>query len=333
LLLAFAGIAALARKKIIYKDVQGNVYRAEKRWPAKAAAVLVAIVGILWTLNNQPFAKPGFAQYADNGGKACQTLVSYVEKHRSPRSEVGVFWSAPEARSSQRMAGVALVTEKYVEDVLAVRGSDGFAGIYADTSTERRPGSFWDAVLREYISGKRRKPLFIVGERDYHGQSRAPFDYIKTVALIPKRKKNVSKEDVVDAITHGHTYAVCKTETSEIRLDDVELVAEAADGTRVAAFPGGTLKAPRNSKVSLRIAGHLETDGSAEAAGMALGRLVVVLDGARLAELKIKLKRFRVETAVSAVSAGKHYVRFHIDSDNSGRIVCNPIFISSAPRD
>jgi predicted metalloprotease with PDZ domain len=77
----------------------------------------------------------------------------------------------------------------------------------------------------------------------------------------------------------------------------------------------------------------LETDGSGEAAGMALGRLVVVLDGARRAELKIKLKRFRVETAVSAVSAGTHYVRFHIDSNNRGRIVCNPIFISVAPDD
>jgi len=324
LLIAAAGAAALFRKKVIYKDLQGNTYRNKKRWPAKIAAALAIIVGILWTIDNKPFTGSGFAQYADNGRDACQTLLAYVRKNDAPNARIGVFWSAPEARSTQKMAGVTLVTEGYVDDILGTSGSDGFAGIYADTSTERYPGSFWDELLGEHIAGKRPKPLFIVGERDYHGQSRAPLDYIKTVVLLRRSEKRLARmEDIVSAITAGNSYAVCKSNGREIELDDIALSAESSDGASPSAIPGETLEAPKHAKLLLRVAGHLESSAPPK---MAPGFVVVVLDGKKIAKKQLDIKRFAIETAVSAGNAGKHYVRFYIESKNCGRIVCNPIF-------
>lgn len=330
LLIAAAGAVALARKRVFYRDAQGNEYAKPKRWTVKFAAVLAIVLGILWTLDNRPFAKPSFAQYADNGRAACQTTLDYVRKNdnNGRTGRVGVFWSAPEARSSQKMGGVALVTKGYVDDMTATSGSNGFAGIYADTSTERFPRSFWDEMLSQYISGARELPPFVVGERDYHGRGGVPIDRIKTVVFIRGKGKDVrpKMEDVATAIIDGHSYAVVKRDEREIILDRIELIAETRDGTTAHAIPGETLDAPRGASVYLRLRGHLIRSGTAERAE---GTLTLVMDGERVLSQTIKLGNFAVETELPeemARDGKRHYVRFNIDSKESGRIVCNPIF-------
>ncbi len=334
LLLVLFGAVSFFRKKVFYRDAQGNEYAPPKRRFAKIASLLAIVVGVLWTINNKPFTSPGFDQYADNGRAACQRLITYAREHDGKRgSRVGVFWSAPEAESKQKMAGVTLITRDYVDDMLGTAGYDGFAGIYADTSTERYPNSFWDRLLLEFLSGKRHRPPFMVGERDYHGQGRAELDYIKTVVWVaapPSSGKRPDAQAVSSAIIDGHSYAVCKQGGNEITLKTVELVGKNHGGATTRAIPGGTLVSASGEPVFLKITGELKGDaGGGKSLPPADGTVLVVVDGAKMVSLPLKTMRFSLEIPIpnAALSQkGRHYIRFNIESNRYGRVVCNPIF-------
>ena len=80
-----------------------------------------------------------------------------------------VFQAHPESAARRRFYLVAAETAPHPEYAYLLQELTGFAALPAGTGKLLEPGGLWDSALAEYLAGKRPRPLWILGDADFHG--------------------------------------------------------------------------------------------------------------------------------------------------------------------
>lgn len=173
-------------------------YIKKKSRPYIAAGIVILFVGILFTINNIPFCSPIYDQYhGDRGALPYQNLIDYTEKKGGM-----IFWSHTDVEAKHKLDGIEIYTPPYYGELLRTYNYTGFAVLVEGMKFTGRPGGIWDAALKQYINGQRRKPVWAIGELDYKEGSW--MGETQTVFLVNKN----SKADILDAMREGRMYAV-----------------------------------------------------------------------------------------------------------------------------
>lgn len=278
--------------------------------------VAVLIVAGLLLFNNYPFGRPPFDVYQDgNGLQPHQRLIQYVRE----RGGLTV-WSMPEVRDFNRygfgrLGVVTVTTDPYPDALLRTTDYTAFGALYEDTIRMTDVGGVWDAVLGEYIRGRRSSPIWGVGEAAYHGSGHAGkqlFD-VETILWVKER----TPAALLDAMAKGRMYTVLRSKEYGLMLDEFTLISET---TGEPAISGQTLRAPASSPILVRLAVS-SSDGRSRPTP------VLVIRSGRLMKTGTETVPFTVTLHDTAPAAGElSYYRLMIDTGGH-TIVSNPIFI------
>jgi hypothetical protein len=157
--------------------------------------ISLIVIGLLFLVNNLPFSASRFNAYQGyKGVKPYQDLIDYVNRKGGI-----IFWAHPQALSQKSYFGIESYTHAHLEDLLLTHDYTGFGLMYYDIA---EAGSIWDRLLLEYIAGKRKKPVWIIGNLHYTGES-AALGFLETLFFL----KDPSVGDVLNALRTGKMYA------------------------------------------------------------------------------------------------------------------------------
>jgi len=104
----------------------------------------------------KPIGYPGRAPYQD--------WVNYIADHNGL-----VFVAHPDSNQNIWVLTIRFYSEPQVQS-LHLKNIAGFSSLTESYGPEfAGPGGAWDSVLSEYLSGMRDRPIWTVGDCDYHG--------------------------------------------------------------------------------------------------------------------------------------------------------------------
>ena len=288
------------------------VVRTRRVWPGTS---MLVVAGLL-LVNNYPFARPHYDFYQEGYGlRPYQDLIDYV------RERGGLtFWSMPEAKDFNRfdygrLGVVTVKTDPYSEVLRMTSGYTGFGSVYGDTITVTDPGGLWDAVLHEYMEGRRAHPPWGLSEVAYHAAGSAGTYLYSFATVLWVRERTPAA--LLDALAKGRMYALRREKEYGLVLNDFSLTSSAS-GAKV--ISGETLQAAASGDIRIHLA-VTATDGQSRTLP------VQVIRSGRVMVSQTEKTPFDVEFRDAAPAAGKTaYYRLLIGSRGS-RIVTNPIFV------
>lgn len=108
----------------------------------------------------------------------------------------------------------------------------GFGIIYEGLKKIGVPGGIWDKILSEYMDGQREKPIWAMGEIDYHHEGEAGgkrIEEVRTVFLL----KEFNTRSVIEAMKLGKMYAMSRTKEQFLSLDEFTLQGKAFIGDKI----------------------------------------------------------------------------------------------------
>ncbi len=193
-LLVLGWLLILFRKKTpssTYKDL-------EEKQPSRIPSLICIFAGVVLLVNNFPFKTPMYDQYhGEQGVKPHQYLIDHANKNNAL-----TFWAHPEVERFMENGKIKVVSSAYEEDLLKTFDYTGIAIFSEGMRRVGPPGGIWDKILLEYCSGKREKPVWVIGEVDYKVHD-FPIDQTQTVFMV----KEKSNEEVMGALANGKMYA------------------------------------------------------------------------------------------------------------------------------
>lgn len=187
---------------------------------------LLIVLAMLLAWNNYPFGTLADPYSGERDPGAHQRLIDYVGQ----RGGV-VYWSYPEARYGDVTARSAtMVSRPHPEDLIETDRYHGFEGLYGDEIKATKPGEVWDQTLRDYRSGLRERPPFVVTGIDFHEfredrDAWYTLDGGRTVLHLEER----SVKGVLDALRYGRAYATFQGYPE--KLGPLEFEVALPDGT------------------------------------------------------------------------------------------------------
>lgn len=190
----------------------------------RRGAVFVISAGILFLLNNLPFPTASFNVYQGyQGVRPYQELIDYVNRKGGL-----IFWAHPEVLSQARYFGVEMYTAAHPEELLLTHDYTGFGLTYSDSCEIAAAGGIWDKALLEYIAGRRKKPVWVIGASHYTGES-TPLGYVETLFFL----KQAKKEDVLAALGQGRMYVRFNLKSTPAVLEEFNAAAAGAGSIRI----------------------------------------------------------------------------------------------------
>ncbi len=255
-----------------------------------------------------PIIANGMSKYDQYNGEnyvlPYQDLINYVNS-----KEGLTFWAHPEHEEIVNIKGVRAITMPYYEDLLRTEGYTGFSVFYEGYNKIARPGGIWDKVLMEYCIGKRRKPVWAIGELDDHGMGDRDLTDVMNIFLL----KEKNSKDVLDALREGRVYVVRRGSMRHgLRLEDFSLKNEIDD------------------KGDLNPVIHVKLNYANTIAGGTDKRVTVwiVRDGRIVWEEKGICPLSFDFRDTSPHAGNKGYYRLDISDEDGCHIISNPIFVN-----
>ena len=305
----------LLNRRVERKMRVGWILMVVRKRQVGPGVALLIVAGLL-LFNNYPFGRPPFDMYQEgNGLQPHQRLIQYVRE----RGGLTV-WSMAEVRDFNRygfgrLGFVTVKTDPYPDALLRTTGYTAFGALYEDMITMTDAGGAWDAVLGEYLRGRRSSPVWGVGETAYHGSGQSGkqlFD-VETILWVKER----TPAALLDAMANGRMYTVLRSKEYRLILNEFTLISEA---TGEPAISGQTLRAPASSPILVRLAVSSDVGRSRQVP-------VLVIRSGRLMKAGTETVPFTVTLRDTAPAAGEmSYYRLMIDTGDH-TMVSNPIFI------
>lgn len=294
------------------------VWVARRRHP-KWVLYPVLGVAVLALVNNFPFTVPLWdAYHGDLGAAPYQHYIDYVRERGGL-----VYWAHPESRSTlppvEFLGGRVRVTSQtspHAEDLLTTDRYTGFAALYGDRAVAVEPGGVWDQTLQQYLQGERPRPVWGVGEADYHQEDPARhlrLDDILTMVWARQR----TAAAVLEALRAGRCYAV-RGADSWLTLDRFTVSTQLGQGEA-----GATVAAGGQVRIHATVGRY---DGGAETVEIRLVR------GGQVVERLCGTTPFTVGRIEAALRPGEKTWYRLLAQTPSSRLVSNPIFaVAEAP--
>ncbi len=164
----------------------------------KVPGIICLFIGTVFLVNNFPFKTPLYDQYhGAQGVGPYQYFIDHANKNNAL-----TFWAHPEVERSMEDSKVNIISSPYEQDLLDTFDYTGIAVFSEGMRHIGPPGGIWDKILLQYCSGKRTKPVWVIGEVDYKGRG-FPIDETQTVFLL----KEKSNDEVLNALENGKMYA------------------------------------------------------------------------------------------------------------------------------
>ncbi|MFZ5799813.1 MAG: hypothetical protein ACOY3D_00320, partial [Candidatus Omnitrophota bacterium] len=275
----------------------------------RQAAFLLIVVGAISLWNNSYFPASPYDIYQGEAGiKPYQHLIDFVNK--KGRS---VFWLHPEASYIRRVRGVDIVTHSYKGDLARSKDYQGFSAFYYDNSTATRPGDIWDTLLLEYCAGRRKNPVWIIGELGFDGAMQKNFTGIQTIFLLPR----LGRQEIYRALKSGRMYA-----KQSFSPNDLALTAFMVTDTKIekVAFMGEEIFVSGSPKIAARLT------NSRPAEEKIILRLI--REGRVLAETELQGSAMDWEYVDNDIAPEKKtFYRLELESEFC-RMLSNPIFVT-----
>jgi hypothetical protein len=277
--------------------------------------IFTLVMGLL-AANAHPFKSSPFDQYhGDQGVKPYQYLIDYADSKGAL-----VFWNHLEAPVSQEFKGdliqVKTQTDSHPQDLLLTRRYTGFQALSNSRVSAVEPGKEWDQVLRQYLDGKRDRPVWGYGPNDFRceGKNGDRLGKVRTVVLTSRKNRPA----MVKALGAGRMYAVKQGEDkSRLSLDTFELV-DPATGNR--AVMGENLKTAGPLNIELKLS---MTGGESKVQS----QIRLIRNGEVVKQGSLNLP-YEGVWKVAAPSRGGYY-RLLVEVDAQNQLVSNPIFFNS----
>ena len=212
------GIKVYAVKKDKELKLELQTLRIKKR-PYKKIGTVLIVLGVMFSFNNTlGLWRKYDVHNGDIGISPYQNLIDYANKNN-----LLCFWSAPEVSSNKVVRGVRIRTEPYPNNLLKSSSYTGFGILYEGYRKVGGIGGVWDKTLNEYCDGKRKNPVWAIGEVDFHGnESGKQINSVQTVLLNCKRGKCA----VLSALKNGNMYALWRCEDYSLILEDFKIITE-----------------------------------------------------------------------------------------------------------
>jgi hypothetical protein len=270
----------------------------------------------LLAANSHPFKSSPFDQYhGDQGVKPYQYLIDYADSKGAL-----VFWNHLETPVSEDLNGdliqVKTRTDSHPQDLLLTRHYTGFQAMSDSKISAVEPGKEWDQVLRQYLDGKRDRPVWGYGPNDFRceGKDGDLLGGVRTVVLTSRKNRPA----MVKALGAGRMYAVKQGEgKSRLSLDSFELI-DPATGNRAVMGEGLKTAGPLNIGLKLSMTGGESRVKS---------QIRLIRNGQVVKQGSLNLP-YESVWQVAAPSQGGYY-RLLVEVDAHNQLVSNPIFFNS----
>ncbi len=274
--------------------------------PYRRLGIVLFLLGLLFLFNELPYF-PYDQYHGDRDNLPYQDLIDYVNERNGL-----TFWSAPEAPSQQKLRGITLSTLPYPEALLQTKDYTGFASLYEGYREVGGPGGIWDRVLIEYCQGKRDKPVWTIGEVDYHCPlERKEIDEVQTVFLLSK----IDENSIIAALRKGRCYVLRRAKEYKLVLENFTL---SISGGKIKLM-GDTLITEELPRINFALS---SSDGKRRKVRVKLirsGRIIREFVG--LTPMKRKFYDY------SLPEGEKGYYRLDVETQYSHKILTNPIFV------
>lgn len=236
-----------------------------------------------------------------------QDLIDYTKQRGAL-----AFWSHPEIEENLSISGVRLITVPYPYELLATVDYAGF-GIFAEGyNTIGKPLGLWDRVLTEYCHGKRKSPIWAIGELEYGGEENRELTDTLNVLYV----KNISREYILDAFKKGRFYVITG-ESDKMSLTLDEFILSEREGKKFAML-GDTLVSNESPFVKIKLSHKKSENGQINVKLIKNNQIVKEFSGSGSINLEFSDENFKQN--------GSAYYRIDVVSQDTSHIISNPIF-------
>ena len=294
----------LIRKKKVVKYRLRFLKFSSSYFPYRKIGILILMFSLVALINNLQTRK--IHQYKNFGEIPYQLLINYVNKKGG-----FIFWSAPEAKSLKIINKIKLLTKPYPESLLNTKDYTGFACLYEGYKIISKPAGIWDKVLNKFCNGKLKRPVWIIGEVDYHGEKNKSIDEVLTVFNL----KEFNEKNVFKTLKEGKYYVVRKTDKYRIILDYFTI----SDNRGKIGIIGDVIEIESFPEVNIKVK---SSDGKKR-----LVKIRVIRNGKIIKFIKKKMP-VQVKFIDRNLERGRlSYYRLDIETNYPHKLLTNPIFV------
>ena len=294
--------------------------------PRNIMAILLGAISIIFLINGFPYSEQVVNQYnEDADALPYQLLIDYVNRQGGY-----TFWAHPEAKNYQSIitekgsfitsllvrsilkGGVDVETDPYFYLLNDTQDYTGFSIFFEGKYIIGKPEGLWDDILMQFVTGKRRKPVWAIAEIDMEeGTDPKTASESQTVFLV----KEKTKDGYLEAIRTGKVYCYCDHFTKWLTIRDYSVI---AGDTR--AISGEILRYTDDARLIFDV----------EMRGMPRPlEAVIVKDGRIFARKEFNGSEHMVFPLPAPVE-NMGYVRIVVNFSGGIRVATNPIFLTKS---
>lgn len=184
---------------------------------------LLSVFCLLFIILSLPLKVPRFHQYKNYYDKPYQSLIDYINLRKR---DLIILWAHPEAVNYERKVVVkkinnleiAVETQPYYNSLLTTFNYDGFS-IFAEGYRKIGCiGGLWDVILKEYLVGKRSKPVWCYSEVDFGETDDSLCCRVNKLYV-----KEKTYDEVIKSLKNGNFYTVWRDDDKELLLEQVRI--------------------------------------------------------------------------------------------------------------
>jgi len=286
----------------------GNILKGNMELRAWHRHILVVGLDEAEDYKNLPLVanrKSRFDQYhGDKWFKPHQDLIDYVNAKGGM-----TFWAHPEAENRQSINRISIHTLPYPDFLLKTQNFTGFGILNEGYKEVGRPGGIWDEILKQYVTGDRKKTVVAIGEIDYEGGIASAIDDVKNIFFVREKTKTA----IMESLRKGCFYVVRKSSKCELRLDRFEALSRESR-----AIMGESISIHERCLVSANISDVSKSSGKR--------LLIKLIKNGKIIDLREETLPMQYEfTDDFADKASKGYYRLDVSCEGS-ILLSNPIF-------
>ena len=208
--------------------------------------------------------------------------------------------------------GVSVETDPYSYLLNDTQDYTGFSIFFEGRYIIGKPEGLWDDILMQFVTGKRRKPVWAIAEIDMEeGTDPKTASESQTVFMV----RDKTKDEYLDAIRTGRVYCYCDRYTKWLTIREYSVI---AGDTR--AISGEILPYADDA----RLVFDVELGGSPKTL-----EAIVVKDGEIFARREFSESE-RMEFPLPAPVESMGYVRIMVYIKDNMRVATNPIFFTKS---
>ncbi|MBI4707087.1 MAG: hypothetical protein HY761_04075 [Candidatus Omnitrophica bacterium] len=260
-----------------------------------------------------PVTSTGKSKYSPYDAKKWfepyQDFVDYVRQRGGL-----VFWAHPDEGHNEKIHGITVSTQPYPEMLKKVDGFTGFGIFFGGYEETGKPEGIWDQMLVEYCNGRRKYPVWAIGELDYSSSKEVGrIDEMLNFVFAEQK----TREGILSAMKKGRLYVSWEMHRKGVYLEEWSLQDAS---TKEKVFSGGFLSC--GAKVYLIIKLRLEKNPES-------ALTINVLKNAQLFDIKeitdINSKEIEIRIEDNPEPGQNNYFRIEVKY-RGAQLITNPIF-------